>query len=400
MSDDPLRELGKQLPWHRPDDERRESVRSSLLVAATEGAHPTARRRWLLVGGGFAMGALAAAAVAIMVVHPGRDAAETPRTVYAQIERSSAAELEHTRTPTPTGTDERVRVRAGTVRLAVPSVRNGDRVRVQTADAEVEGSGSYEVVVAGDALTSVAVTAGTASVKLTGQIQTVFLAAGQKWRAPVVTAELEIGKQAPPPETATGAAPMTAPAAAAATAATPQNRVTTPNPARGHPVKSPAPAKIEASDTQQPVRAPRPAVTEFAGGDAAPIAPKRQPSPAEQHFRAGWALLRAGKAVEAAAELGVSADTGDEPLASDARYFQAVALVKAGRRLDAERAFVAFLDHAPKSVRRGRAAVMLGRLLVDRGDRKTARAWLDAATRDSDPAVAAAARAGLELLAH
>ena len=59
---------------------------------------------------------------------------------------------------------------------------------------------------------------------------------------------------------------------------------------------------------------------------------------------------------------------------------------------------IAFLDHAPTSVRRGRAAVMLGRLLVGRGDRKTARAWFESASGDADPAVAAAGRAGIASL--
>ncbi len=443
MSDDRLRELGKQLPWHRPDHERRESVRSSLLVAVTEGSAPNANRRWLLVGGGFAAGALAAAAVAILVVRPARETAGAPHVAYAQIESSSAAELEHTRTPTATGTDELVRVRSGTVRLAVPAVRAGDHVHVQTADADVEGSGSYEVVVAGDALTSVAVTAGTASVRVRGQTKAVFLAAGQTWHAPVVTAELEIAKQPPaPPAPAVASPPSPTPAPAPHDGVTPPvPHAMTPAaphehpapaasrdraPAAGHRAggqRSPAPAMIDAStvSTAEVARPPRPAVTEPPPSDR-PVQDKAAPtaeldaardkphagdrpaegkaSPTEQHFRVGWALLRAGKAAAAAIELGAAADTGDGPLASDARYFQAVALAKAGRAADAERALVAFLDHAPTSVRRGRAAVMLARLLVERGDRTTAHAWFDAASRDPDPSIAAAARVGLESLAR
>ena len=53
MTDDTLRDLGKQLPVDRPDASRTAKVRASLLAAA---AVPTAppSRRWLLVGGGFA----------------------------------------------------------------------------------------------------------------------------------------------------------------------------------------------------------------------------------------------------------------------------------------------------------------------------------------------------------
>lgn len=69
--------------------------------------------------------------------------------------------------------------------------------------------------------------------------------------------------------------------------------------------------------------------------------------------------------------------------------------MQAGRSADAERAFVAFLDHAPHSLRRGRAEVQLARLILARGDRASARAWFSAALSDPDPDVAAAARAGV-----
>ena len=48
MSDDLLRDLGKSLQWDHPDAERREAVRASLLVRATEGEAPPTKRRWLL----------------------------------------------------------------------------------------------------------------------------------------------------------------------------------------------------------------------------------------------------------------------------------------------------------------------------------------------------------------
>ena len=77
---------------------------------------------------------------------------------------------------------------------------------------------------------------------------------------------------------------------------------------------------------------------------------------------------------------------------------QAVALVRANDPRAAERVLVQFLDSAPKSLRRGRAAVLLGRLLAERGDTKSARAWLESAANDPDPAIAAAAKAGLQAL--
>jgi TolA-binding protein len=109
--------------------------------------------------------------------------------------------------------------------------------------------------------------------------------------------------------------------------------------------------------------------------------------------------LRADQPRRAAIELGLAADAGDrEPLAIDARYFQAVALARAGAAREAETALVAFLDHAPTSLRRGRAAVMLARLIAARGDAGSARAWFESALHDPDPEVVTAARAGLGAL--
>lgn len=140
-----------------------------------------------------------------------------------------------------------------------------------------------------------------------------------------------------------------------------------------------------------------------------PAAPGTDPRPRaaasraaiEQHFQAGWQLLRDGKPGPAAIELGEAAAAGDrDPLAVDARYLQAIALTQAGAPREAERAFLAFLDRAPSSLRRGRAAVMLARLIAARGDVASARAWFDSALGDPDPDVAAAARAGLAALAR
>jgi TolA-binding protein len=107
--------------------------------------------------------------------------------------------------------------------------------------------------------------------------------------------------------------------------------------------------------------------------------------------------LRDDQYAAAADELAIAA-SGSGPLASDARYFQAVALTKAGRAKEAEGALVAFLDGAPTSTKRGRASVMLGRLIAARGDTRSARAWLTAALGDPDAAVAGAAKAELAKL--
>ncbi|HEX5061028.1 MAG TPA: tetratricopeptide repeat protein, partial [Kofleriaceae bacterium] len=164
---------------------------------------------------------------------------------------------------------------------------------------------------------------------------------------------------------------------------------------------------------------PQPATTATAaperGGAAAPVqqvspqhnvapakqnvAPATGPNEVERRFQAGMALLKSGKSAEAARELLAAADAGgDDPLAADARYFAAAALTKAGRKTEAERALVAFIDRAPTSIRRGRAAVMLARLIAERGDNAAARAWFESALGDADASVVAAARAGIAAL--
>src|SRR5687768_12755607 len=90
MTDDQLRELGKQLPFDRPDAARRDALRSSLLVEASEAVRPSERRRWLVLGGTFASGALVAAAIALLLRSPA-----PPPSASAQITASSEAQLEH-----------------------------------------------------------------------------------------------------------------------------------------------------------------------------------------------------------------------------------------------------------------------------------------------------------------
>jgi TolA-binding protein len=432
--DDVLRELGNQLPWDRPDDARREAVRSSLLDAASAG-DDRVRTRWSVVGGAFAAGAVAAAAVILLVSRGGGDhAAVQPQ---AQIEASSSADFERHVTHTPRGgTDEIVRLHGGKVSLAVGALPIGDRVRVATRDAEVEGEGSYDVIVVRDEIREVTVAKGRATVRVAGQ-QAVFLAAGETWKAPVITASADLVPSAPSPvahPNASDPASDTAPTASTNPTAS-VNPTASANPTAGAtPTTRPNPSSItrlDPSTTQTgqtsvdvqvadsiPTATPSTSSNRTTDAHASsatatphqdPIAtnpapepvqtPKDPQTPTEKHFRAGWQLLKAGKAAEAARELGAAADAGgDDPLAADARYFQAVALIKAGRKTEAEHALVAFLDHAQHALRRGRAAVMLARLIAERGDAKSARAWFESAVHDEDAGVASAAKAGLDAL--
>jgi hypothetical protein len=422
MSDDLLRELGKELPWDRPDAARRDAVRSSLLVRAAEGEPRSSRRRWLPLGAAFAAGALAAAAAAIVLAPRAPDPSWPAGA--AQITTSSGARLEHGMVATSTGIDEIVRVRDGAVRVVVDGVRSGDHVRVHAGDARVEGTGEYEVTVVADALAAVTVRTGSAEIEVRGQ-RPVFLAAGQTWRASIATTEL-LAKE--PAAVAAAPAPVPAPTPAPGTASvvaiapdavapTPRSAAPARPDVRVAAVRIPdeQPAERRHADVRsadgpkpsppQPASPPEPSLAATSTPPVTavtadpPNPPVRKPSETERRFQAGWALLREGKALEAARELGVAADAGGgDPLAADARYFQAVAFVRAGQGRDAERALIAFLDRAPRSLRRGRAVVLLATLIAERGDVPSARAWFQSAEDDPDPSVAAAARAGLAKL--
>jgi len=392
MSDnDKLRELGKQLPWDKPDAARREAVRSQLLVAAAEGSGRV-KTRWGVVGGAFAAGALAAAAAAMLVVRSDKPASAP---AVAQIEASTGADFERQKT----AQDEVVRVHRG--QLVVAGGAPGAHVHVATADADVDGAGSYEVAVVDDKLSEVSVRAGSASVRVTGQ-QAVFLAAGETWKAkPVVISQTFEAKD-----------PLPAPIAPLPPAPAPSVIVT---PTRAEPAPtSPAPTSptptspaISSAPTPATASSPPTAAPPATGSGSAIVAVESPLSPPaanpkselERHFQDGYALLKANKPADAAREFGAAADAGgDAPLAADARYFEAMALVRAGRKTEAERALVAFLDRAPHSLRRGRATLSLARLIAERGDSASARNWYNAALGDPDPDVAAAARAALTAL--
>ena len=123
------------------------------------------------------------------------------------------------------------------------------------------------------------------------------------------------------------------------------------------------------------------------------------PSETETRFQEGWSLLRAGHFTDAAKQLGAAVDADpSSPLAEDARYFQAVALARAGVPAEAEHVLTTFLERNPRSLRRGRASVMLGWLLAQRGERDAARSRFDDAANDPDAQVAASAHAGLAAL--
>jgi TolA-binding protein len=419
MTDDQLKELARELPVDRPDAARREAVRSQLLAAAETDDGQRGGIRWWHVGAGFAAGVVAAAAAIALMWRPsghaapdasGDVAAVMARAPRAAIEASAQANFEREVTASAhDGVAEVVHLHGGMLRLAVGALPASEHVRVQTRDAVVEGAGDYEVAVADDALKTVTVHDGTARVTMDGKV--VLLASGESWQAPVEASGFGLRASGAPGGAdartsgfglqASARAEGTAPAHhAVPVAPEPEPPVATGSSARAE-ARSPQPEAPAAA--QAAARSPQPAApaaAQAAARSPQPEAPTASAHAAvERHFQAGYAALRANRADDAAAELAAAADADPaDPLAADARYLEGVALVQAHRPGEAERALVAFLDRAPTSLRRGRAAVMLGRLIADRGDNRAARPWFEAALHDGDADVETAARAGLDAL--
>jgi TolA-binding protein len=424
---DQLSALAKQLDAPTPDEQRVEAIRASLLRAAADDRREV-KPRWPFVVGGFSAGAFAAAATVMMVVHFGHGTAKIvaadSEEHRAQIEASAAADFERQVTHGANGTDEVVRLHAGRISVAVAELPHGDRVRVAAKDGELEGEGTYEIAVTKDSIREVWVKEGSAHLRITGQ-QEVFLAAGQAWKAPVITADVTPAPQTQPqtqPQThaltQTQAiqtpTPTPTPAVVAISPPSPAPTLAKQTPAHAAEQSASHRGAVETALTTKSADTPTgetkpqvPALQTMADASPNEAPPnaitqldKAKPVTTWQvHFSTGWQLLRAGKSADAARELAAAADAGgDDPLAGDARYFEAVALTKAGRKTEAEHALVAFLDRSPHALRRGRASVMLGRLIAERGDSAAARTWFDSATHDPDPDVAAAAKAGLTTL--
>jgi hypothetical protein len=130
-----------------------------------------------------------------------------------------------------------------------------------------------------------------------------------------------------------------------------------------------------------------------------------QRTPAEIAFASGWRTLRARKYGPAASSFERAAQASENAssaagalLAEDARYWQAVALARAGRNDEARATMALFLDRYPTSARAGEVSVMLGWLLLEAQDRQHAAVRFRAAVRDHVAEVRRSARTGLTML--
>ncbi|MCE9574648.1 MAG: hypothetical protein K8W52_15980, partial [Deltaproteobacteria bacterium] len=275
LRDDELRDLGRALPWQRPDNDARELARARLIAVAAERGAPVARP---MVPRALALAAIATAAAAAIALYALRSGARDEHgdaagvavalPPEAAVTATGSADFDHTATRGADGAvDEVVRLRAGRVRVLARGA--ADHVRVAASDGEVDGRGAFEIAVADGALREVSVERGTAVVRPRGQ-QAVFLAAGQTWRAPVVTAQLDLADAQVAP--AMVAATASAPAMVAPTASAPAMVAPTANASARI---APAPV-IAAARPRVATPAPAPEVTPVAPS-VTPLAPSVTP---------------------------------------------------------------------------------------------------------------------------
>jgi hypothetical protein len=277
----------------------------------------------------------------------------------------------------------------GRLLVAVASLDADDRFTLATVDAELETRGARFVVDADrDRLTEVAVEEGVVELRVIDQ-RSVFLAAGQNWRAPTKTAQLDILLPTPvKPEPSKVAVPETLPP-------------------RSEPRKQPA-ARREGIAT----RPPEPLRDAVAPVEPRPAEPKPEappkpgeprpeppPKPGELEFRRGWTALRSGDAATAATAFRSACDQlGADTLGEDACYWTGVAARRAGRTADARVALAAFVQRFPSSSRAGEASALLGWILYEAGELDAAERSFRRAASDRVPSVKASADKGLEAI--
>ncbi len=357
-----LSALGRELPRASPAPARVEQLRTLVLAAAQKERRPTVAAlpwraartaRWA------APLALAASLLAVLAVRSGG-----PESSHrGRVQAANGARLTHTRAVLADGSaDEVVRLTDGRLRVAVDPLRGGERFRVRVGNAELEVRGTeFDVAAEQDQLTSVLVHEGTVVVRPRGGAE-VILTKGQRWAPTPVLAVLP----APAPVALVGPEPV---------AAAPSAPVVKSRPRRSAALVAPQPAV-------PPL--PLPAKAGLLGGAT------------EEAFAEGWQALREGDAAAAARSFDRAAQSApDTALAEDARFWEAVALARAGNRNAAASAMGSFLDRYPANPRAAELSAMLGWILLDAGRLADAKARFMAALADPSPKVRQSAEAGL-----
>ena len=344
-----LASLARSLPVAELPPDRSATVRDAMLAAAANRARQP-RSRWADSLGSTRVRAALALAASLFVIAivslwpPATDRGATP--YRARVVAGASARFTHQALP-----DETIRLVDGSVSLDVEHLAEGERLRVITGDAEVEVRGtSFVVEAVGDKLAWVHVSKGRVEVRAAGH-------------APVVLGALDHWRPAAPV-----ALPSATPAEIAAAMLTPV----------------PAP-KVRASVTIAAVATP----------------PIPLPLDMETPYRAAWDAFRRGDLDAAANGFETVAHASkDGPLASDAAYWRAVALGRAGRSPEAMKALREYLRRFPEAPQAGEASAMLGWLLVDAGDPDAARRSFEQAIRSGSEAATTSGAEGLDALDH
>ena len=86
-------------------------------------------------------------------------------------------------------------------------------------------------------------------------------------------------------------------------------------------------------------------------------------------------------------------------IVEDARFWYAASLSRAGKKAKAQTALTSFIAKYPNSLRRGEAAIALGRLLLESGDLDGAQIIFESAQDDPLAAVQKSAKDGLAAVA-
>ena len=401
-----LAEIAQAMPEPQGSAKRCEEIRTTLL-SKKQPAEPERRPFAPFV---WQLAAAAAAAAVLWWMWPSDGSQPTPTERHSEVlEHGEARYLVASARP-----DEVIRLVDGSLTVHIGELRGGERVRVITGDAVIEAeepaSGdslvsaekppanadtTLDVTVEADKLVKVRVIQGIARVRA-AHADVVVLSSGEVWYVHElggeaasdesgqedVEAAAESGGEISASEAA-AAAPLSpaSPPAIAASKPPVRDLATRPAPA------PPAPAPEAAA----------PATQLEAAADASAPAPVR--TAAEQSFEEGWIAIRAGDFEAAAKSFDRAASIGvDIRLEEDARYWNAVALARAGKSDQAIKAFESFIDIYRDSVRIGEASVALGWMLFEIGDYAHAGRRFRAAADDPSERVKESAVRGIEAL--
>lgn len=359
LRDEDLISAARGLPGVQPSPERVAAVRHQLLEAVQQTPQRPPRRSvprlpW------------PAAAAIIFAVIGGTAWWMAPPPVsprWASVVTSGTATFEYLRSSD--GSREWVRLQDGRILLDVLPLMSPKHFMIEAAGAQIETQGSLlEVDVIQARLTRVQVLSGRAEVRRDGHA-VVSLVSGQTWSE-------------------------NSPRGSETAASTPK---ALDEPALGRKSSRAAPKPSVPRSRKAPRRAASKPPTNPPEARAARS--KGEEPPAERAFRKGWGSLRAGDFDEAAEAFGRAIVKGSE-VREDASYWRAIALLRAGKATEAERAFEAYLGEYSSGRRGDEAALLLGRLRWARGDTKGAQPWLQRASDGSDPAVQEKARRLME----